>query len=140
MELIKKKENAIRHDDLSAAPNDGILDGIVEVQELTYHEVLDGIENVAIRITQQVLSKQGFTMSVPSRTATNQIYVKEWDRIVLGRQTIHAHLHQRQGIAQVGHHAARHAAAAPGVAQEHPHHEARSLLHWRQALCGSDGV
>jgi meiotic recombination protein SPO11 len=57
---------------------------IVEVAELSATEVLEGIEGVALRIAKQVLGKQGFTLDVPSRSATNQIYVKEWDRIVLG--------------------------------------------------------
>lgn len=57
---------------------------IVEVAELSATEVLEGIEGVALNIAKQVLSKQGFTLDVPSRSATNQIYVKEWDRIVLG--------------------------------------------------------
>ena len=57
---------------------------IVEVAELSATEVLEGIEGVALTIAKQVLSKQGFTMDVPSRSASNQIYVKEWDRIVLG--------------------------------------------------------
>ena len=57
---------------------------IVEVAELSATEVLEGIEGVALHIAKQVLAKQGFTLDVPSRSASNQIYVKEWDRIVLG--------------------------------------------------------
>lgn len=57
---------------------------IVEVSELSADEVLDGIEAVALRIASQVLAKQGFTLDIPSRAASNQIYVQEWDRIVLG--------------------------------------------------------
>ena len=57
---------------------------IVEVAELSAGEVLDGIEGIAIRIAGQVLAKKGFTMDIPSRAASNQVYVKEWDRIVLG--------------------------------------------------------
>ena len=37
-----------------------------------------------MNIADQVLSKRGFTINIPSRASTNQIYVKEWDRIVLG--------------------------------------------------------
>jgi len=57
---------------------------IVEVAELSSTKVLEGIENVALQIAQQVLNKQGFSMDIPSRAASNQVYVKEWDRIVLG--------------------------------------------------------
>lgn len=57
---------------------------IVEVAELPPSQVLEGMEALALHITQQVLAKKGFTMDIPSRAASNQLYVKEWDRIVLG--------------------------------------------------------
>jgi meiotic recombination protein SPO11 len=63
---------------------DGIPSDILEVDELSASEVLDGIEQVGLKIAHQVLAKQGFSMEIPSRAASNQIYVKEWDRIVLG--------------------------------------------------------
>eukprot|EP00536_Pseudo-nitzschia_multiseries_P002571 jgi/Psemu1/251788/estExt_Genewise1Plus.C_340128 len=63
---------------------DKIPKDIVEVDELSATEVLEGIEGVALQITRQVLAKKGFSMEIPSRSASNQIYVKEWDRIVLG--------------------------------------------------------
>ncbi|VEU41170.1 unnamed protein product [Pseudo-nitzschia multistriata] len=61
---------------------------IVEVAELSATEVLEGIEGVALRITRQVLAKKGFSLEIPSRSASNQIYVREWDRIVLGGKRI----------------------------------------------------
>jgi hypothetical protein len=57
---------------------------IIEVDEMSSTEVLEGIEGVAIKIVHQVLNKQGFAMEIPSRAASNQIYVPELDRIVLG--------------------------------------------------------
>ena len=57
---------------------------IVEVAEMDASQVLDGMEQVAVRIATQVLAKQGFTLNIPSRAASNQIYVPELDRIVLG--------------------------------------------------------
>jgi meiotic recombination protein SPO11 len=57
---------------------------IVEVDELSATEVVEGMEGIALQITQQILQKRGFTMDIPSRAASNQIYVPEWDRIVLG--------------------------------------------------------
>jgi meiotic recombination protein SPO11 len=78
----KKKEEDGVNDDHNKKTN--IPPGIVEVDELSATEVLEGIEAVALGITQQVLSKKGFSMDIPSRAASNQIYVKEWDRIVLG--------------------------------------------------------
>mmetsp|Transcript_29750 Transcript_29750/g.67935 ORF Transcript_29750/g.67935 Transcript_29750/m.67935 type:complete len:479 (+) Transcript_29750:63-1499(+) len=56
----------------------------LEVTEMSSTEVMEGIENVAVKIAQQVLSKQGFQLDIPSRAASNQIYVPELDRIVLG--------------------------------------------------------
>ena len=57
---------------------------IVEVSELSSEEVIDGIEAIALKIAASVLAKQGFSLDIPSRAASNQIYVQEWDRIVLG--------------------------------------------------------
>ena len=37
-----------------------------------------------MNIASQVLAKKGFSIEIPSRSSSNQIYVKEWDRIVLG--------------------------------------------------------
>jgi len=59
---------------------------IIEVAEMSSTEVLEGIEGVAVKIMHQVLNKQGFTMDIPSRAASNQIYVPELDRIVLGNK------------------------------------------------------
>lgn len=59
---------------------------IVEVAEMSSTEVLEGIEAVAVKIMHQVLNKQGFTMEIPSRAASNQVYVPELDRIVLGNK------------------------------------------------------
>jgi hypothetical protein len=57
---------------------------IVEVAELSSAKVLEGMETIALRVAHQVLNKQGFSLDIPSRAASNQIYIKEWDRIVLG--------------------------------------------------------
>lgn len=63
---------------------EGIPSDIVEVAELPANQVLDGMEAIAMNIANQVLNKKGFSIDIPSRASTNQIYVKEWDRIVLG--------------------------------------------------------
>ena len=68
----------------SAAKNPS---NVIEVSELNAPEVLDGIESIALEIANQVISKQGFSMVVPSRAASNQIYIPEEDRIVLGNKT-----------------------------------------------------
>lgn len=63
---------------------DTVPSDIVEVSELKETQVLEGMEAIALRIAQQVLAKKGFALDIPSRASSNQIYVKEWDRIVLG--------------------------------------------------------
>lgn len=65
---------------------DDVPSGILEVAELSSSEVIEGIEGVALKITEQVLARKGFSMDIPSRAASNQIYVKAWDRIVLGEK------------------------------------------------------
>ena len=62
----------------------GVPANIVEVAELRETQVLEGMETIALNIAHQVLNRKGITMEIPSRAATNQLYVKEWDRIVLG--------------------------------------------------------
>ena len=58
----------------------------MEVTDMRTTQVLEGIEDIALNVASQVLSKKGFTMEIPSRSASNQIYVPEWDRIVLGEK------------------------------------------------------
>lgn len=48
---------------------------------------MDGMEAIALQIAQQVMEKQGFQLEIPSRAASNQVYIAEWDRIVLGNKT-----------------------------------------------------
>ena len=64
-----------------------VRDDIVEVSELTTSQVMDGMEVIALQIATQVLQKQGFQMEIPSRASSNQVYIAEWDRIVLGNKT-----------------------------------------------------
>jgi len=59
---------------------------IIEVSEMSTTEVVEAIESVAIQIANQVLQKKGFSLEIPSRSNTNQIYVPELDRIVLGEK------------------------------------------------------
>lgn len=87
--LVKCRElkESLRSKKLAPKPEaTNIPKNIVEVEELSSTEVLEGMENVALQIASQVLNKQGFSMEIPSRAASNQVYVKEWDRIVLGEK------------------------------------------------------
>jgi meiotic recombination protein SPO11 len=60
----------------------GINDCIV-VQELTPDETMRSIERIIVTAALQILDKRGLSYNVPSRTAANQMYVPELDRIVL---------------------------------------------------------
>lgn len=59
---------------------------IVQVADLSAEKVLDAMESIAVRVANQVLAKKGLSMNIPSRAASNQVYIKEWDRIVLGNK------------------------------------------------------
>jgi meiotic recombination protein SPO11 len=61
---------------------------IVEVSEFNTEQVLEGMECVALQIAHQVMQNQGFSLQIPSRAASNQVYIQEWDRIVLGSKTM----------------------------------------------------
>jgi meiotic recombination protein SPO11 len=64
---------------------DGVSsEDIVEVADLPTEHVLEGVEAIAVQIANQVMARKGLSLEIPSRAATNQIYIPEWDRIVLG--------------------------------------------------------
>ncbi|CAB9521001.1 Meiotic recombination protein SPO11-1 [Seminavis robusta] len=87
LEEVDSKPNAIiSSKPATISPSEIPSSGIIEVSELNATEVLEGLETIALRVTNQVLTKQGFSMAVPSRGPGNQIYVAEWDRIVLGNK------------------------------------------------------
>ena len=80
---VKAKTQQLSLSELKSATSTGGKT-IVEVVEMNSTEVMEGIEAVAVKIAHQVLAKQGFQLDIPSRGASNQIYVPELDRIVLG--------------------------------------------------------
>lgn len=83
--LRQKKNKKLAEDIQPIVPDSKVSsNSYVEVDELSSTEVLEGIEDIALGITRQVLDGKGFSMEIPSRAASNQVYVKEWDRIVLG--------------------------------------------------------
>ena len=91
VDIVLKKCRKLRDDLRANKANDvdrplpeDIPKDIVEVAELSGTQVLEGMEAIALNIAKQVLDKKGFNLDIPSRAASNQIYVKEWDRIVLG--------------------------------------------------------
>ena len=51
----------------ASGDNDDGKQTIVEVVEMNSTEVMEGIENVAIKIAHQVLNKQGFQLDIPCK-------------------------------------------------------------------------
>jgi meiotic recombination protein SPO11 len=87
----KLRENLVRNSQIesneterNSRPSASVPPDILEVSDLPNGHVIEAMEILAMRIATQVLQKQGLTLEVPSRASSNQIYVKEWDRIVLG--------------------------------------------------------
>lgn len=58
----------------------------VEVEELSSTDVALRIEDLVLRTVMQVLNSGSFEFDVPNRGATNQMYVAEEDRVVLGNK------------------------------------------------------
>ncbi|KAG7964592.1 hypothetical protein I3843_09G177700 [Carya illinoinensis] len=58
-----------------------------EVTDLSLPSVQSAIESQILKIAHSILSGHGFSFDVPSRSAANQLYVPELDRIVLKDKT-----------------------------------------------------
>ncbi|KAK2999790.1 hypothetical protein RJ639_022853 [Escallonia herrerae] len=58
-----------------------------EVSDLPPSAVQSAIESLAVSLARSILSGQGFSFTVPSRSSANQLYVPELDRIVLKDKT-----------------------------------------------------
>ncbi|CAI9098097.1 OLC1v1034680C1 [Oldenlandia corymbosa var. corymbosa] len=58
-----------------------------EVSDLPLSSVQSRIEELVLSITHSIMSENGFSLTVPSRSAANQLYVPELDRIVLKDKT-----------------------------------------------------
>ncbi|XP_047329308.1 DNA topoisomerase 6 subunit A [Impatiens glandulifera] len=54
-----------------------------EVSDLSLSSVQSEIETLILTLAKSILSGNGFSFSVPSRSSANQLYVPELDRIVL---------------------------------------------------------
>lgn len=59
--------------------------GVKEVKDLPTNDVIKEIENVIVDIIDQIMNNSNsFELTIPNRTASNQKYIEEIDRIVLG--------------------------------------------------------
>lgn len=101
----KNKTRQLSLAQLKQLTSDNNKKQVVEVVEMNTTEVMEGIENVAISIAQQIMYTNtttqkygvsvsgggaiggaGFQLDIPSRASSNQIYIPELDRIVLGNK------------------------------------------------------
>ena len=57
---------------------------VLEVEDLQSEEVCNRIAELAASIVNQIMSSNSFEYVVPSRSSTNQKYIENVDRIVLG--------------------------------------------------------
>jgi hypothetical protein len=62
------------------------MEGVLEVEDLSSKEVVLKIEDLVISIVSQILKGNSFELNVPNRNNSNQIYVEEIDRNVLGNK------------------------------------------------------
>lgn len=67
--------------------SDLALVGVQTVAELTPVDVMERIEQIAQQAVLKVLQGKGLSFEVPSRSSSNQMYVKEIDQIVLKSAT-----------------------------------------------------
>ena len=82
--IVAKQEDAhsrkkILVQDLKDA--DEKWNGVVEVSQMPTDQVIEGIEAVSLQIAKSILiENKGFALDIPSRAASNQIYIPELDR------------------------------------------------------------
>lgn len=60
------------------------LVGVTEVVELSSEEVTAKIEDLILNVITQILQSGEFEFSIPTRSGSNQLYLEEFDRNVLG--------------------------------------------------------
>ncbi|CAM9210290.1 unnamed protein product [Choristocarpus tenellus] len=61
----------------------GLEGNVKEVKEMLASNVMDEIEVLAIHVAESILSGKGFGYAIPTRSASNQRYIPELDRIML---------------------------------------------------------
>ena len=90
LEKIRKLRNACsnRKDSAGAKNPEIASSGIVEVVERDAAEVSGKIEDLVISIVHQILTGGSFEFSVPNRGTSNQLYIEELDRNVLGEKVV----------------------------------------------------
>jgi len=60
------------------------LEGVTEVEDLPSEEVSRKIEDLVVGVVNEIVTSGSFELTVPNRSAGNQKYIEELDRVVLG--------------------------------------------------------
>lgn len=79
-----KGSAATRVDSLSA---DLSMSGITEAKDLDPEEVSHRLEELVVDIASQIIRTNTFELTIPNRSSSNQRYLEDVDRIVLGDKT-----------------------------------------------------
>ena len=81
---VNDLRSAMQSTDETVAAARDLVEGITEVEDLPCEEVSKKIEDVIVSIVAQILSGNSFELTMPNRASSNQVYIEELDRIVLG--------------------------------------------------------
>lgn len=60
------------------------LAGVTEVEDLTTEQVSQKIEDLVVSVVAQIVANGSFELLIPNRSSSNQRYIEELDRTVLG--------------------------------------------------------
>ena len=60
------------------------LAGVTEVEDLTTDQVSEKIEDLVVNVVTQIVTNGSFELLIPNRSSSNQRYIEELDRTVLG--------------------------------------------------------
>ncbi|KAL5546243.1 hypothetical protein UlMin_005930 [Ulmus minor] len=89
LKILQNLTDALRSDGASSSSKTLTLSDLAlstacrEVADLSLSSVQSSIESQILKIAHSILAGDGFAFDVPSRSAANQLYVPELDRIVL---------------------------------------------------------
>lgn len=83
--LVRKEKNIIRTSgEIDPAITIAQLVGVTEAEDLLPEEVSKRLESLVVEIVTQILKTNTFELTIPNRGASNQKYLEDLDRIVLG--------------------------------------------------------
>jgi meiotic recombination protein SPO11 len=78
----KKVENSLRA--IENEPSQCNREGVTEVEDLNTEQVSGRIEDLVVSVVSQIMSTGSFELNVPNRSSSNQLYIEDLDRTVLG--------------------------------------------------------